>query len=194
MTYIDLSFYERNIDSIITFPSFISCSSKEYIAECFCGRKDDLNYPGYFCPYKERKKNGIFSVLYKIDYKYEDNWVPSAFSVYNLSQNKEECEYIFPPFSFYRVKNIEIDFNNYEASINLENIGKELIFEEIIKTNKTIIFNEKENIMTESRESEYPEEINKILIKQYPYLSLSTSLLYQDNEELRNTDFYESQI
>ena len=39
ISYIDLSFYERNINQIITFPSFTSCSSLKSKALNFSGKK-----------------------------------------------------------------------------------------------------------------------------------------------------------
>ena len=193
MSYINLSFYERNINNIITFPSLISCSEKKNIAECFCGRKKSLSYPGKFYPIEKRKKEGKFSVLIIIDYQYKKDWVPSAFSVIDLSENKFEKEYIFQPFSFYKIQNIEIDFDKYEANIYLMNVGKKKILENSIKTNKIIKYNEKENIMIDYEEREYSDDINKILKKKYPLLSLSTDLAYDENEELNSTEIYDSQ-
>lgn len=194
MTYVDLSFYERNVDNIITFPSFTSCSSDEYIAKCFSGREKNINYPNYFYPIEVRKEKGIFTVMIIVDYKYETNWIPSAFSLESLTYNRFEKEYIFPPYTFYKLKKVEINFEKYEAEIYLENIGKENLLEDFIKKNKIIRFNEKKNIMIVTKETEYSDNINKILEKQYPLLSLSTGFAYENNEDLINTNDYDSQI
>ena len=194
MSYINLSFYERNEGNIITFPSLTSFSSDEYIAKCFCGKIKDNNYPNYYYPIEKRKSEGIFSVMYIIDYKYENNWTPSAFSLKDLSYNRFENEYIFQPYTFYKIIKVETNIEQYEANIYLENIGKEKILENFIKRNKIIKYNEKKNIMEEIEEKEYSDNINKKLEKQYPLLSLSTKFAYQDNEELKNTDIYNSQI
>ena len=171
MSYINLSFYERNINNIITLPSFISCSIDENIAKCFCGRiEDEINYPNHFYPLQKRKIEKKFSVLIIIDYKYKEGWEPSAFNICDLSVNKFEKEFILQPFTFYKIQNVEIVFDKYEANIYLENIGKKSILEKDIQNNKIIRYNEKENIMSESKEKEYSEEINKILEKRYPYL------------------------
>ena len=193
MSYINLSFYERNKNNIITFPSLTSCSIDKNIAECFCGRKKSIYYPDKFCRIEERKKDGQFSVLIIIDYQYKKDWIPSAFSIIDFSVNQFEKEYIFQPFSFFKIQNIEIDFDKYEANIYLMNIGKKKILENFIKKNNIIKYNEKENIMIENEEREYSEDINIILKKKYPYLSLSTDLAYDDNEELKNTEIYDSQ-
>ena len=124
MSYINLSFYERNVDNIITFPSLTSCSTDEDIAKCFCGRKKSHVYPDKFYPVKKWKKDGKFSVLIIIDYEYKNDWVPSAFSVSDLSVNEYENEFIFQPFSFFKIQDIKIDFEKYEANIFLNNVGK----------------------------------------------------------------------
>ena len=175
MTYINLSFYERNVDNIITFPSFTSCSTDENIAKYFSGREENINYPNYFYPIEKRKKEGFFSVMIIIDYNYKKNWIPSTFSLEKISYNAKEKEYIFQPYTFYRLKKVEINLEEYEADIYLENIGKENLLEDFIKKNKIIKYNEKKNIMIETEEKEYSDNINKILEKQYPLLFLSTS-------------------
>ena len=183
MSYINLSFYERNIGNIITFPSLTSCSTEKKIAKNFCGRGERED----FYPISKRKEDGIFSVLFIIDYKYKKDWVPTAFSVKDISYYNYEEECIFQPFSFYKLQKTEIDLDKYEADIYLTNIGKTKILENCIKNNKIIKYNEKENIMIENEEKEYSEEINKVLQK-YP-LSLSTNLAYDnDDEEMKNTE------
>ena len=41
MSYINLSFYERNIDKVITLPSFTSCTTDKPIAEIFSGKNKE---------------------------------------------------------------------------------------------------------------------------------------------------------
>ena len=91
MSYINLSFYERNVDNIITFPSLISCSTDEDIAKCFCGRKKSPDYPDKFYPVEKRKKDSKFRFLLLLIM----NTKMSAFSVIDLSVNKFEKEFIF---------------------------------------------------------------------------------------------------
>ena len=129
-----------------------------------------------------------------VDYKYKKNWIPSAFSLKNLTYNQFEKEYIFQPYTFYKLKKVDINFKEYEANIYLENIGKENLLEDFIKINKIIKYDEKKNIIVESEEKEYSDNINKILEKQYPLLSLTTNLAYQHDEDLKNTNVYDSQI
>ena len=64
-----------------------------------------------------------------------------------LSEFQDEREILYQPFSFYYVRDVQIDIKNYMADIFLETIGKEEILEEQIKMGKNIIYNPKEQIM-----------------------------------------------
>ena len=59
----------------------------------------------------------------------------------------EYKDVLFQPFTFYYVRDVIIDIQNYEATITLETIGKKEILELQIKKGKEIEFNEKEKIM-----------------------------------------------
>ena len=77
---------------------------------------------------------------------FKKNWVPNGVNIQKLSVYDEK-EILYQPFSFYYVRDVQIDQNNYKADIYLETIGKEEILEEKIKIGKEIKYNEKENIM-----------------------------------------------
>ena len=51
------------------------------------------------------------------------------------------------PFSFFKVKSVEIDTINYTADIYLETIGKNEILEIQIKNGKHIQYDSKLNVM-----------------------------------------------
>ena len=173
MSYINLSFYERNINKLIVFPSFTSCSSNKNIAKSFAGRNREKE--GQFLPIEIRKEIGKFSVFITINYIYKNGWEPSAFSISHLSAYPNEEEVIFLPFSFFIIKSVDINFDNYEANITMENIGKKCLLEKKIQEENIIIYNEKEKILQEKEEKQYSNTINKILTKKYPFL-------YEDNE------------
>ena len=90
-----------------------------------------------------------FSVLFHITnlYKSEKNWISNSVDIHKNSKYEKEKEFLFQPFSFYRVKKVEFDIKNFKADIHLETIGKKEILEEKIKFGKNIDYNEKENIM-----------------------------------------------
>ena len=60
---------------------------------------------------------------------------------------KKINEILFLTFSFFLIKKVNFDYNNYTADIYLETIGKTEILEEKIKKDKNIFYNEKERIM-----------------------------------------------
>jgi len=187
MSYINLSFYERNQNKVITLPSFTSCSTNKEIGEIFSGRRKYCqdNYKSYYYSLEDRKKNKLFSVLITINYNYKKEWEPNAISIKTLSEYKNENEYIFPPFSFFKIIKIDIDFENYMADITLESIGKKAILEKVIQEDKIILYNEKDKIMEEKNQKNYSFDINTIMKKEYPWFNFDINL--NDEEEGENT-------
>ena len=136
--YIDLLPYEKNLGNIISFPNFTSASTELSVAEGFSQRHSSA---------QQRKNNNIFSVILKINNKYNSGWIPIAINVRNISQYPSEEERIFQPFTFYKVKKVDINLENYTADIDLETIGRKKILEEELKKGGKIRFNLEEGIM-----------------------------------------------
>ena len=130
--------YIRADKKIILLSSFTSTSEDEQVAKNWAGRKD---------PRKLYENSLKFSVVYYIINRYKNNWIPNGINVQKEAQYKKEKEYLYQPFSFYFVRDVQIDYVNYQADIYLETIGKTEILEEQIKKGKEIEYNEKENIM-----------------------------------------------
>ncbi len=65
----------------------------------------------------------------------------------DTTKYKIEKEYLFQPFSFYRVTKVDLDVKGHKADICLETVGKKEILEEQIKNGKKIKYNESKNIM-----------------------------------------------
>ena len=84
-----------------------------------------------------------------IEYKYEQGQEPNAISIKPLSINLGEDDYIFLPFSFFIIKNVDIKFENYEADIILESIGKKTLLGIIIQKDRIILYNKDKKIMEE---------------------------------------------
>ena len=84
-----------------------------------------------------------FSVIYKIKNHIIPNSIPCGInkSVY------QEKEILFQPFSFYYVKNVKFDYENYLADIELETIVKKEILEEKIRIGKKVIYDKKNNLV-----------------------------------------------
>ena len=136
--YSSLLPYERAIGKIILLSAFTSTSEDEAAARRFAGRKDTLTL------YKTANK---FSVVFKIKNFCKNNWVSNGINVQNISQYKKEKEILYQPFSFYRVRDVQIDYEHYSADISLETIGKTEILEEKIKMKKEIKYNQDLGIM-----------------------------------------------
>ena len=64
----------------------------------------------------------------------------------NIEKEKENLN-LFLPFTFYYVRDVEINIQRYTADIYLETIGKTEILEEEIKMGKKFEYNAKENIV-----------------------------------------------
>ena len=108
--------YERVKGKVILLSAFTSTSELLKIAENFSGRKNTESL------YKLKKR---FSVILIIKNFYKENWVANGVKIETLSQFKKEREILYQPFSFYYVRDIQIDHKNYKADIYLETIGKQ---------------------------------------------------------------------
>ena len=137
MPYSNLLPYIRAIGKIITFISFVLTREKESTAK---------NNSGRYKSKEQYRTCKIFSVIFNIINNCHKNWIPNCFRLQEKLENNEE-DVIFRPFTFFFVKKVDIDINNYTADIYLETIGKTEILEEKIKLGKSIIYNEKEKIM-----------------------------------------------
>ena len=138
LNYSSLLPYERAVGKIILLSAFTSTSEDVTRAERFAGRKNSISL------YKTNLK---FSVIFKIKNYYKNDWVSNGINVQGISAIKKEKEILYQPFSFYYVRQVEIDYDHYSADIYLETIGKKEILEEKIKMRKEIKFNKDKGIM-----------------------------------------------
>ena len=132
--------YERAVGKIILLSAFTSTSEDENVALSWAGRSME----------NEIYKNSLkFSVEFKITNLYDekDNWVSNCIDIQDVSKEKIEKEFLFQPFSFYKVKSVIFDIKGHKADICLETIGKKEILEEQIKLGKKIKYNKVKNIM-----------------------------------------------
>ena len=130
--------YIRAKGKIIILSAFTSTSELIERAENFARREKSNKI------YKTKLK---FSVLFYIMNYHKDNWVSSGVNIQNISAVKAEKEHLFLPFSFYYVRDVQININNHTADIYLETIGKKEILEKEIKYGKEIEYNPNENII-----------------------------------------------
>ena len=138
MPYTSLLPYIREKGQKIILSAFTSTSEDIAKAEKFAGREKSNKI------YKSKLK---FSVLFYIKNYYKNNWVSSGVNIQDISAAKSEREHLFLPFSFYFVRDVQINTKNYTADIYLETIGKKEILEEEIKKGKEVDYNPNENII-----------------------------------------------
>ena len=82
-----------------------------------------------------------YKVKILINYNYKENNIPNCF------KNLEDNNYIFPPFSFYKVMNVEINPNNNSGTITLNNVGRKEILENNDNIKNGLTYNIDENII-----------------------------------------------
>jgi hypothetical protein len=123
---------------IITYPRFLSTTESEFLAINRARRGESIEL---------HKEKANFSVLFIITNIYNSNWISNAINIQNLSDYKGDKEILFLPFSFFRVKEVNVDINNYTADIHLETVGKNEILETQIKKGKQIQYNSELNVM-----------------------------------------------
>jgi hypothetical protein len=138
MKYCDLLPYERAKGKIILLSAFTSTSKDVLVAKTWAGRDDTQTL---------YKANLRFSVVFIIRNLYNKNWISNGIDIKKASQHSDEEEILYQPFSFYYVRDVQIDNKNYLADIYLDTIGKTEILEEKIREGKEIEFNPKLKIM-----------------------------------------------
>ena len=130
MKLIDATFYERNLNEIITLSTFTSTTSDKSVAV-------DFSHMG----------RSPVSVIYTINYSNKSNWIPSTVNISDVSAFKSEDEKLFVPFTFFKITKVDLNLNEMSLNIEMYNVGRKEILEEEIKKGKVIVYNKNENIM-----------------------------------------------
>ena len=131
--------YKNNIGELICFPAFTSTSEKDMSKYSFPTRLAiDIN----------NIKNDDIYVLLKIDYKCKNTSYPTpCINVSYYSSNSGEKEYIFPPFSFFRIDKVETRSgrSNDPHIIYMTVPNKRILIEFALKNKKTINYDKNLN-------------------------------------------------
>ena len=135
----ELHEFIKNENNLISYSHFVTMTSKKDLSTLNSQRDQDL-----IC----RNDKTLFSVIFKIQYLYDDGFEPSIFYIGNFNPYPDEEEYIVLPFTFFAIKKIKIEEKKMNADIDLEIIGKQQILEEEIKNGKKLVFDEGKHIMT----------------------------------------------
>ena len=153
----DLYAYDLFEGKIICFPSFTSTSIDPDAFGFPVVKTHKLtSYSKNFPSDQEKTVSRDKCVLLKFNYKYNESNVCPAFDINSLSYFENEKEFLFPPFSFFRISK----FNSAEGTrvdpviIELEVIPKKEILEKHLKKGGTIIYDEYENCMKYSGDNE----------------------------------------
>jgi polyferredoxin len=125
-----LLIYEKSKGKIILIPPFTSCSLIKDVAKVFA-----------------RGKEPLFSVIFIIKFNHKNNWISNGYDLHYIAKYPKEREIIIQAFSFFYVREVEINKNTYTAEIYLETIGKKEILEKEMENGKDIEYNSIENIM-----------------------------------------------
>jgi hypothetical protein len=136
MNISDLKKIKRSTNQIIFIKNFIKVE-----------KKVDSFFSNLFDGIDSFKKiiRKIFDFQYKvkilINYNQRENNIPTCF------KNSEDEKYMFPPFSFFKVMNVEIKNSNNSGTISLNNVGRKEILENKDNLRNGLIYNINENII-----------------------------------------------
>ena len=140
----DLLNYQRAKGEIICFPSFTSTSRNYQIAERFAFTEDN------------------YKTIITINYKYKKGFLPTAVDVSEIAIKEDvyEEECLFLPYSFFIIKDVEINHNEKTAKIELVSIGRKKILENYLKEGINLVYNE-DGFMEEQIEKEEEKVADK---------------------------------
>ena len=117
---IEIINYERFEGQTICIPSFFSTSIDINVARRFGGRGGDISV-------SVRKQKGQFSVVFTIMHKYSSG-KPYCYDIENISKfGESEKERLFIPFTFFKVKKVDLRLDNFECDIEMESIGNDYL-------------------------------------------------------------------
>ena len=102
LDYNNLILYEKSKGKIILIPAFTSCSKIKEVAECFARGNSE--------------SKSIFSVMFNIKVNHKENWISNGIDIQKISKFEEE-EIIIQAFSFFYVRDVQIDVNKRTAEI-----------------------------------------------------------------------------
>ena len=129
--------FERSIGKVIILSSFTSTSESEDCAKKWSGReKSKLIY----------NQNKKFSVIYKINNIIDFNTIPCGVNIQTISEYKEN-EILFQPFSFYYVKSVNFNYEDFTVDIELETLIKKEILEYKISKGKKVGYDKSSNLV-----------------------------------------------
>ena len=140
INYLDALSYQIHKGKKICFQTFLSTSKEEEEAK------------GFSCEYvttkDERKEELKFSILMEIEHNWKEGLYPLCFDIKSISAIPDEEEFLFHPFTFFKIKEFSIDYENYLIKMKLKTINKKEILEnKINEGNNRIKYNKEEKLI-----------------------------------------------
>ena len=135
----DYYLYKILEGELICYPAFTSTSEKDI---------SKYNFPTYNAIEVNKLSPNDVSVVLIINYQCNNSSYPTpCINVSDYSVNAGEQEFIFPPFSFFKIEKIEENEGtpNNPHIIHMTTPNKKVLIEFEIKNNKTIYYNRENN-------------------------------------------------
>ena len=163
-SYIDVLIHENNKHKIITFPSFLVCSTN---LKNISKKDEDEYYIVYIIKYNPKNQEGYMPLLFDLD----------------------ETTKVFQMFTFFRITDIKIKKLNRKVIIYMEPINKKEYLELKLQSEDTIVYNSDLNIMeTIKYDTNTPEDNQNNIGPDNFYITASNQINnnYNENEENYN--------
>ena len=141
MMDIDLNQYKEQIKNIIFFNTFFSSKTlkkadeNKSFGKKMLGMFASLFISKEYLPFS----NDFYEVEFTIYYNHNDNYKSNCF--------KSSNDWIFQLFTFFKIRNVEIDQEKKKAEIYLDSINRKEILEEKIYPDNDIIYNIENNVI-----------------------------------------------
>ena len=162
--YIDVLLHENNKYKLITFPSFLVCSTE---LKNIPKKDEDKYYIIYIIKYNSKNKEEFMPLLFDLD----------------------ETTKVFQMFTFFRITDIKIKRNTRKVMIYMEPINKKEYLELKLQLEDTVVYNSDLNIMETIRyDNNTPEENQDGINSNNFYITASNQLNNNYNENEENYD------
>ena len=120
LNYEDIKRFESNKNKIILFKTFLNeITTLEHFQGIVYKNKIDADFV---------KKNNKFDTQIYFRHLFDDSWEATCFSLSTFLFPEK----VFNLFTFFKVIDVDINYDKRQAVVNLENVGIQYILEEII--------------------------------------------------------------
>ena len=140
INYLDALSYQIHLGKKICFQTFLSTSKNEDTAIFFAKEKRKTA--------DDRKDEFKFSLLMEIEHNWNEGLFPLCFYIAPISKFQYEEEYLFHPYTFFKITGFFVDYEKFIIKLKLVSINKKEILEEKInKGNNKIYYNKIDKII-----------------------------------------------